>query len=216
MNLTEFFLSAMITAGPLALALFLGPLGLPIPTGLLVLAAGALARQGLMPWATALVLGLAATVLGDLTTYALGRLGSGWVARLTRRRADLWQRAQGWFQQRGGLAVYASRVLFTSLDVPTNLIAGSSRYDFQHFLAWDVAGRATWLLLYGGLGYLAGSQWPVISQRLAIGQRLACSRLVSSYGVWLGVAAAVVGGIIYLLRRLRRNRRPPVPCQAAP
>jgi membrane protein DedA with SNARE-associated domain len=205
MNLTEFFLSAMTTAGPLALALalFLGPVGLPIPTGLLVLAAGALARQGLMPWATALALGLAATVLGDLTSYGLGRLGSGWVARLAQRRADLWQRAQGWFQQRGGLAIYATRVLLTSLDVPTNLIAGSSRYAFQRFLAWDVVGRATWLLLYGGLGYLFGSQWQAVSQ------------LISSYGIWLGVAAAAAGGIAYLLRRLRRNRQSLVTCQAA-
>lgn len=203
MNLTEVFLSALTAAGPwiLALALFLGPLGLPIPTGLLLLVAGALARQGLMPWIPALALGLAATVLGDLAAYGLGRLGSGWVARLTRRRADLWQRAQGWFQQRGGLAIYATRVLLTSLDVPTNLIAGSSGYACRQFLAWDLAGRATWLLLYGGLGYLAGSRWPAVSS------------LVSSYGAWLGVAAALVGGVIYLVRRLRRNRQPPATCQ---
>jgi membrane protein DedA with SNARE-associated domain len=200
MNLTEFFLSAMTTAGPLALALalFLGPVGLPIPTGLLVLAAGALARQGLMPWATALTLGLAATVLGDLTTYGLGRLGSGGVARLTQRRAELWQRAQGWFHRRGGLAVYTTRVLLTSLDVPTTLIAGGSGYAFRRFLAWDLAGRATWLLLYGGLGYLAGSQWPVVSQ------------LISTYGIWLGSAAASAGAIACLHRRLRRNRQPPL------
>lgn len=205
MNLTGFFLSAMTTAGPLALALalFLGPVGLPIPTGLLVLAAGALARQGLVPWAAALALGLAATVLGDLAAYGLGRLGGGWVARLARRRADLWQRARDWFQRRGGLAVYATRVLLTSLDVPTNLIAGGSGYAFQRFLAWDLVGRATWLLLYGGLGYLAGSRWPAVSH------------LVTSYGIWLALAAALISGLTYLVRRLRRNRQSPAPCQAA-
>jgi membrane-associated protein len=206
MNLTEYLLSAMTKTGPLALtlALFLGPVGLPIPTGLLVLAAGALARQGLMPWAAAFTLGLTATVLGDLTSYGLGHLGSGWIARLARRRADLWQRAQSWFQQRGGLAIYATRVLLTSLDVPTNLIAGGSRYAFQRFLILDLAGRATWLLFYGGLGYLVDSHWPVVSQ------------LITTYGIWLGAAAAAAGAITYLLRRLRRKRQPPLTCQTTP
>lgn len=50
LNPAGFFLSGMITCGPpaLGLALFLGPLGLPIPTALLVLVAGAFARQGML------------------------------------------------------------------------------------------------------------------------------------------------------------------------
>jgi membrane protein DedA with SNARE-associated domain len=196
LNLADVFLTAMTTYGPLALglALLLGPLGLPIPTGVLMTAAGAFARQGLMSWGAVLALGLAATVLGDVISYALGRLAGDWGQRLFQgRRAAAWQRAQARFEERGGLAVYVTRVVLTALDVPTTLIAGSSRYAFRHFLAWDVAGRASWVLLYGGLGYLCGSQWPVVSQA------------ASRYGLWLGGAAIAGMGLVYVLRRLRQG-----------
>ena len=197
LDLGSIFLSAMTTAGPvaLALALFLGPLGLPIPTGLLVVAAGAFVRQGLMPLALVAGLGLAATLLGDAASYLLGRSAGGWAQRLGKgRRAATWQRAQERFKERGGLALYSTRVLLTALDVPTNLIAGGSRYPFRRFLAWDVAGRVTWLLLYGGLGYLFSSQWQAVTA------------LLSTYGLWLGVAAGAGFLLVQLVRRLRRAR----------
>jgi len=193
---TDYFLSAMTTYGPLALGLglFLGPLGLPIPTALLVLAAGAFTRQGLMDWSTAWSLSLVVTVLGDIASYTLGRFAGVWVQRLVGgRREAAWQGAQEQFIQHGGLAIYVTRFL---LSVPTNLIAGSSHYAFRRFLAWDVAGRVTWILLYGGLGYIFGSQWQAVS------------RIVSIYGVWLGGAAAVGIGVYYLFRLLRQNNRP--------
>jgi membrane-associated protein len=82
--------------------------------------------------------------------------------------------------------------LLTALDVPTNLIAGSSRYAYQRFLTYDVAGRVTWILLYGGLGYAFGSQWEVVGQA------------VSSYGGWLGGVAVAGIGIYMLIRWLSR------------
>ena len=197
LDLGSVFLSAMTTAGPaaFALALLLGTLGLPIPTGLLVIAAGAFARQGLMPLALVAGLGLAATLLGDAASYLLGRFAGGWAQRLgSGRRAAAWQRAQEQFKQRGGLALYSTRVLLTALDVPTNLIAGGSRYAFRRFLAWDVAGRVTWLLIYGGLGYLFSSQWQAVTA------------LLSTYGLWLGAAAGAGFLLVQLVRRLRRGR----------
>ena len=180
LNLTDFFLNAMTTYGPPAfgLALLLSPMGLPIPTALLVVATGAFARQGLIDWSAAFVLGLAATVLGDSAGYALGRFVEGWMQRCVgRRRAAVWQTAQEQFKRYGTLALYATRLFLTALDVPTNLVAGSSRYAFRHFLVWDVAGRATWIMLYGGLGYAFGSQWQAVSQ------------VVSGYNGWLWVVA---------------------------
>ena len=197
LDLGSVFLSAMTTAGPVAfaVALFLGPLGLPIPTGLLVIAAGAFARQGLMPLALVAGLGLAATLLGDAASYLLGRFAGGWAQRLgSGRRAAAWQRAQEQFKQRGGLALYSTRVLLTALDVPTNLIAGGSRYAFRRFLAWDVLGRVTWLLIYGGLGYLFSSQWQAVTA------------LLSTYGLWLGAAAGAGFLTVQIVRCLRRRR----------
>jgi membrane protein DedA with SNARE-associated domain len=193
--MTDLFLNGMVTYGPLALglALFFGPLGLPVPTGLLVLAAGAFARQGLIAWPVGLAVGLAATILGDVVSYALGRLAGGWGTRLQGRKQALWQAAQDRFQRYGGLAVYATRVLLTSLDVPTNLIAGGSGYAFGRFLAWDLLGRVTWIALYGGLGYALGSQWG------------AAAAALSRYGGWLAVGALLAAGGYWLLRRARSS-----------
>ncbi len=52
LNLSELFLTGMITYGPpaLGLALLLGALGLPLPGTFFVLAAGAFIRQGAIDW----------------------------------------------------------------------------------------------------------------------------------------------------------------------
>lgn len=198
LSLTDLFLTGMTSYGPLlfGLALLLSPLGLPVPTGLLVLAAGAFVRQGLMDWPVATAVGLAGTVLGDVGSYGLGRFAGDWVQRrLKGNRAALWLKAQAGFLKHGALALLSTRVLFTGLDVPTNLVAGSSHYPFRRFLAWDLLGRLGWLLLYGGLGYVFGSQWPVVSQ------------MISDYQGWFA-GLAVVGVGVLLLRRLCQNQQP--------
>jgi membrane protein DedA with SNARE-associated domain len=191
LNLIDFFLTGMTVHGPLVLglALLLGALGLPMPVPLLGLAAGAFARQGLIDWRTLSVLGLMGAALGDSVSYGIGRFAGGWVQRhFGRFLAAAWQKAGDRFEQHGALAVYVTRFLLIPLAVPTNLIAGSSGYDFRRFLAHAVAGDASWIALYCGLGYIYGSRWQVISQ------------LVSPYLGWL--AGAVVIGIgVYAISR---------------
>jgi membrane protein DedA with SNARE-associated domain len=197
LSLTDLFLSRVTSYGPLlfGLALLLSPLGLPVPTGLLVLAAGAFARQGLMDWPVAAAVGLAGTVLGDVGSYGLGRFAGDWVQGcLKGKHATLWPKAQAQFLKHGALALLSTRVLFTGLDVPTNLAAGSSHYPFRRFLTWDLLGRLGWLLLYGGLGYGFGSQWQVVNQT------------IHEYQVWVA-CLAVVGISILLLRRLWQRQQ---------
>ena len=49
------------------------------------------------------------------------------------------------------------------IAVPVNLVAGSSEYPVWRFAAYDVTGELIWLLGYGAIGYLFGSQWEYIS-----------------------------------------------------
>ncbi|UCC85820.1 MAG: DedA family protein [Anaerolineales bacterium] len=202
LNLTDFFLNGMISYGPLVLglALLLGALGLPMPVPLLGLAAGAFARQGLIDWKTLSALGLMGAVLGDSISYAAGRFAGGW---LQRRLGDssTWQKAAGQFRQHGALAVYVTRFLLVPLAVPTSLIAGSSGYDFRRFLAFAVAGDASWIALYCGLGYIFGSRWHSISQ------------LISPYLSWLAGAIVVGIGIYAISRAAQRFYRVSIaPC----
>lgn len=187
----------------LALALLSQPLGLPLPTGLLVLAAGAGARQGSIDGLSAFALSLAAAVVGDCVTYALGRAAGPRVQRrLGARCRALWLGAEGRLLRRGAEAVFLTRVALTSLEMATNLAAGSSHFPFRRFLAWDAAGRATWIGLYGGLGYLLGSRWTAARQ--AIG----------THAPWLGGAGlAAIALLLFsgLLRRRLARKRPSQP-----
>lgn len=181
--------------GPIALglALLLGNMGLPTPTSPLVLASGALAREGLIDWQAAAVLGYTGAVLGDMFSFAVGWSGWDWAQRvLSERRADLWNQALARFQRRAGLAVYITRFVFTTLDVPINLIAGSSHYPWQRFLVATLAGRATWFVLYGSLGYIVGSQWRTVG------------RLIDEYSLYLAITILVILGAALLVRRRRR------------
>lgn len=194
-DLTDFLLDSLATYGPMALglALLVGNMGLPTPTTPLLLAGGALAREGLLDWQAAAALGFLGAILGDMFSYAVGRSGWDWAQKtLSRRRADLWNRALARFQRHAGMAVYLTRFVLTTLDVPVNLIAGSSHYPFGRFLTADLAGRATWFVVFGGLGYIAGSQWRAASQ------------LVDEYSLWLAIAILFFLGAALLYRRRQR------------
>ncbi len=194
LNITDLFLYGVITYGPLVLgvALLLGALGTPLPGTLLVLAAGAFVRQGVIDWKSALILGLSGAVLGDSLSYTMGRFAKA----STQQRfgqSIAWLTAQNNFKKHGSLAIYLTRFLLTPLAVPTNLVAGGSGYVFWRFLTYDMLGELTWITLFGGLGYTFGSQWELISQQ------------VNDFSDFLVGAIALGVGIVFLIRRQGRT-----------
>ncbi len=193
-NLTDYFLTAMITFGApaLGLALMLGAVGIPIPGTLLVLAAGAFVRQGVIDLSTTAGFGILGAVVGDSLSYLIGRFAAGWVERRF-GQSPTWQNARNTFERRGGIAIYLTRFLLTPLALPTNLIAGGSGYPFWKFLVYDVAGELTWIVLYGGLGYAFGSQWELISQ------------FISDFSGLLVGVVIFGAGVYFFIRRRRKN-----------
>lgn len=194
-NLTELFLTGVITYGApaLGLALMISALGVPLPGTLMVIAAGAFVRQGVIDLASASLFGFAGAVLGDSLSFGIGRFARSWVRRVFGERA-VWQKALSTFRRRGGAAIYLTRFLLTPLAIPTNLIAGSSAYSFRRFLLYVGAGELTWLALFGSLGYAFGSQWELISE------------FVSNFSGFLVGLAAIGAGIYILLRRKKKLR----------
>lgn len=192
--LSDFFLTALVSLGaPLfGFTLFLGACGIPLPTSLLVVATGAFSRQGLLSPGLAAILGLAGAVAGDSTSFALGRWGGSLVNRKF-GGSPAWLKAQEIFSRNARLAVFLTRFILTPVAIPVNLLAGASCH-YPRFLVTVLAGEAIWILGFGGLGYLFGSQWELISDFLS-----------NFGGLTLGIAL-VVGGVILLLRR-RRDRR---------
>ena len=192
-ELTDQFLTWFITFGPsmLCLALFLGALGIPLPGTFFVIAVGAFIRQGVLNGYSTAMFALLGAVSGDTLSYGLGRFTRGWLQ--TRFGASpAWQKAEAYLAQKGGIAIYLTRWLLTPIAVPTNLVAGSGGYPLWKFLSYDIAGEMTWLLLFGALGYIFGSQWEVISD------------FISDFsGLLVGVVILGVG--LYVLFRRQRN-----------
>ncbi len=143
--------------------LYVSALGTPIPGTFVVLAGGAFVQQGVLDWRLAFLLGLVGVVLGDSTSYAMGRLAKTWVQRRF-GQSSAWKNAQTVFERRGGFAIYLTRCFVTPLAIPTNLIAGSGGYAYWRFLVYDALGEITWLVVFGGLGFFRqqlGSDQPI-------------------------------------------------------
>ena len=175
-----------------SIILFLSALGTPIPGTVVVIAAGAFIRQDLLSIYTIPAFGLLGSVLGDSVIFGIGRFSSGWVERKF-GESESWMNAKQSVDQRGGMAIYLSHWFLPLLAVPTNLVAGSSKFPFSKLLMSDTAGRMTWFVLYGGLGYMFGAQWELITEFLS-----------NFSGLIVGVFAVLLG--IYLLVRYFRKQ----------
>lgn len=202
MDITAIVLEWMINYGApmVCIILFLSALGTPIPGTIVVIAAGAFIRQELLSIYAIPLFGLLGSVLGDSVIFGVGRLFSD---RIERRfgTSNSWINAKESVDKRGGMAIYLSHWLLPLLAVPTNLVAGSSKFPFPKLLFSDAIGRVTWFLIYGGLGYIFGAQWELITD------------FISNFSGLIGGVLAVVAGI-YLLVRYFRNR--PEPDQGGP
>jgi len=164
--------------------LFLGGLGLPFPSTLIVIASGAFMRQNLLDLYSTPVLGYLATIAGDTSLYALGYFASGWIETHF-GKTTTWKNAHILFEQRGGIAIFLTRWLLTAVAFPITLIAGSSGYHFRKFFTFVVLGELTWVLLYGGLGYAFGSQWELISDFISNFSGFVLGALVLGVGIYL-------------------------------
>lgn len=143
------------------LMLFLGAIGVPLPTGIAAAVAGSLAAQGKMDWRAILAIAALASVFGDLVAYAIGRLLGGevldrhghWIGYTPARRA----RMQALFDQWGALTVFITRTFVSSLSSVISLIAGVAHYRLSLYLAVAAVARLVWAGAYVGLGYAVGS-----------------------------------------------------------
>jgi membrane-associated protein len=145
----------------LALVIFVSCLGLPVPSTMLLLAAGAFARTGLLRVELVTPLVLLAAVIGDSCSYLMGRrIGTVLTRRL--QGSLSWSRVEHTFDRWGVWAIPLTRFLLTPLALPTNLIAGGGRFPFRRFVVLCFLGEAVWVLLFVSLGYLFASSWQIV------------------------------------------------------
>jgi membrane protein DedA with SNARE-associated domain len=186
--MSDFLLTQIINYGSpiLGAIVLIGALGVPFPGTLIVIAAGAFARQGLLTWYTTGIVALTCVVIGDNLSYAMGHFVREPVLRRF-QNSPKWIQAETTFNNWGGMSVFWTRFLITGIAVPVNLIAGTSGFGFRRFLLYDLVGEAIWIFGYGGLGYLFGTQWEAVSELLSNVSGLALGLLILVAGIWLAM-----------------------------
>jgi len=140
----------------LAIILFTGAFGLPLPSGLATGIAGSMVARGELSWAAAILVATIASVLGDVAGYGVGRavgvrMTEG-VGRWIGLSATRMSRAEGLFSRWGMLSLLLSRTIFSGLSSPINLVAGVTHYGLGRFLVYDLGGRLIWAFGYLTLG----------------------------------------------------------------
>ncbi len=182
--MSDYLLTQVINYGAplLGIIVFIGGLGVPLPCTVLVIAAGAFAREGILPWHVTALISIVSVVAGDAISYSFGYYSREKV--LDRfSETPRWKRAEASFRKWGPLSIFFSRFLVTAIALPVNLMSGTTRYPFRKWLTYDAAGEIVWILGYGGLGYLFGSQWEVVSEFLSNFGGLALGTLIFAIGI---------------------------------
>lgn len=173
---------------------FLSCLALPVPASLVMLAAGAFVASGDLSATAVIAAAWGGAVAGDQTGWWAGRLlGARALPRLAARPGPrrMVAQARRALDDRSLVAVYLSRWLFSPLGPYVNLLAGAAGMGWLRFTLADVAGEATWVALYVGLGWAFAGQ-------------------VADLGATLGnLTGALTAGIVALVlgRMLWRRRR---------
>lgn len=162
----------LLTYGPAVLVpwVAVAAVGIPLPTTILLLGAGAFASAGEVSLVALIVSALLGAILGDSTGYWIGRRGGAaalqrWGGRLklkTNTVASVEERFVRWASP----TIVLTRFLLTPLGPVVNIVAGTSKYAFRRFFLWDFVGELIWVLLYVGLGFAFGASWDLLASLL--------------------------------------------------
>jgi membrane protein DedA with SNARE-associated domain len=170
----------------------------PIPSEVVLPAAGALVELGRLNGPLTWLAALLGSVLGALILYGAGR---AFGEERTRRvllavplvESDDVDRADAWFARRGELAVFVGR-LIPGVRSLISLPAGAAGMPLGRFVVLTAAGSAIWNSLLIGAGLLLGTQWQVVEEHIDVINDL----IYLTIGVSIGV---------FFMRRWAHRRR---------
>ena len=166
---------------------------IPVPSEVIQLFAGYLVSQDRMGLVAAILAGTLGNVVGSWIAWGVGATGGrefieryGKYVHVTPKRMEL---ADRWFERYGNKVVFWSRMLpivRTFISLP----AGVARMPFWRFTLYTFLGALPWVTGLTLLGVKVGENWQTWEGRL-------------KYFDYV-VAAALVAGVVLLVRRWRR------------
>ncbi|MEO6594821.1 MAG: VTT domain-containing protein [Planctomycetota bacterium] len=162
--------------------------GVPLPAIPLLLAAGALAGQGLLDLTTILVLAVLASLLSDTVWFLLGRRHGvrvlALLCRISLEPDSCVRRTESLFAARGPLTLLIAKFV-PGLSTAAPPLAGLTRMPFLRFLVLDGIGALLWTAAFTLPGYLFSAQLEGIAESAALtGTWL--------LGIFLGTVSLVV------------------------
>ncbi len=139
----------------------------PIPSEVVMLAAGSLAARAEMSFWGAVVAGTVGCTLGSILAYWVGYYGGRPLVQRYRKyllmsARDL-SRADSWFERYGDATVFFSRnlpIIRAFISVP----AGVARMPFLRFCLYTFLGSIPWCLGLTYVGYRTGRNWDRVTQ----------------------------------------------------
>ena len=140
-----------------AVILFLAAAGLPLPTSIVLLGAGATAAHHGLRFEVVLLLGWSAAVLGDVLLFFGGRYTGWWLlagmCRLSMNPEGCIFSSSSYLYRRGAKTLLFSKWIpgLASMAAP---MAGSLNMRFWRFLSMDAAGVAIYVTAWVTVGYL--------------------------------------------------------------
>ncbi len=170
----------------------------PIPSEVVLPAAGALVYLGDLNGPLTFLFATLGSVLGALILYGAGR---AFGEQRTRRvllavplvEVDDVDRADAWFERRGEAAVLVGR-LIPGVRSLVSLPAGAAGMPLGRFVVLTAIGSAIWNALLIGGGMLLGTQYAVIEEHIDLANDL----------IYLAIGAAMA---VFVMRRLAHRRR---------
>jgi undecaprenyl-diphosphatase len=161
--------------------------GLVAPGETVVIAGGVIAGQGEIELIPLIGLVWACAVLGDVTSYHVGRrLGRSFLMehgpRLKITPARL-EQVEGYFQRHGGKTILIGRFIGL-VRALAPFVAGSSGLSFRRFIPYSVVGTGLWSTTFCVLGYVF---WRSFDQVVHI-----AGQAVLGFGLFVGAIVAVV------------------------
>ncbi len=200
-----------LSYGEVFLAILAQQVGLPVPSVVFLMAAGALVAHGAMHGAVIVVLGVVGCLAGDGVWFWLGhKWGAKAIRVLYRFSADprsKSRRAHERFRCHGLQLLFVAKFV-PGLDALMPPLCGAERVPLVRFLALDAFGSLLWSASYAGLGYVFSNQLDTAIRWVQhCGTALAAAILapVLLYAGWRGLVLARM-----ILELRQRRITPPV------
>jgi len=167
-----------------------------VPGDVGMILVGAVASRSGTPLVLAILAASVGATLGDSVGWWLGhRFGRRILARfprVDRRLGPSLDRAEVYFERRGGAAVFWGRFVGAVRGV-VSFVAGTAGMPYRRFLDWNVAASVCWTSLVISAGYLFGRNVEAV---------------VSEVGMFVGIGIVVLAVAVLVLRSRRRAPAP--------